>query len=100
MSVPGVTLVEAAANLEAACRAAFESAARAMAGFARKLPRLEIRVRDPAGREAHGLRECLLRAVDVVRHDFWMAADRPERSPGAYTVLRWPGGKTQRVARP
>jgi hypothetical protein len=51
------------------------------------LPRDLVRVvRDPALRWARSWREFAGQLRDIIRHEFWVAQGRPERSPGAEWV--------------
>lgn len=66
-------LAGAAARIGDAIRSAF-------------LPRLVVD--DPYDRTPTNAGELAQQMRDIVLHEFWMAADRPERSPGARWVRR------------
>ena len=44
---------------------------------------------DPYERRPTTLRGVLAQMRDVVLHDFWVNAERPERAPGARYVIRY-----------
>lgn len=73
-------VADVAAAMGATLRRAFETFASAFR------PRLELVVDDPAARRPTSLRELLEQMRDLVLHEFWLAAERPERSPGARYV--------------
>jgi hypothetical protein len=69
-------------------RRAVEEVGRTLSRLKRRWPRVELVIEDPydwpAPTTARGM---LRRMSDIVLHEFWTGAGRPERSPGARWVL-------------
>ncbi len=86
---PGAPMREAAAGLWgalAAWKAALVPFANAMRAVMERLtPRRRLVVEDPFTWRPTSLRGWGRQAGAIMLHEFWMAAERPERSPGA----RW-----------
>ena len=62
-----------------------QRAQRALVALGEVLRQPTLVVDDPAERWSNSPRELLTQTWDIVRHEFWMAQGRPDRSPGA----RW-----------
>lgn len=86
MGTAGVTMRELGRGMHALA----DAVTKAGAAFAKalRLPRYELVVEDPATWRPVSLRGVLAQMRAIVLHDFWTAAARPERSPGARYVLR------------
>lgn len=92
MSELGERFAAAAAAITAGVRAweaSMMKVADAIALFAERVGVLQrLIVEDPFDWRPRTFRETLVQMRDVILHEFWMAADRPARSPGARWVRR------------